>query len=462
MATRVLVPFHGDGSGVGGLTWGQKGIWQTIQLTGESRTMGGITPLRPGATVERVAATLQFVLSRHESLRTRLRLDADGHAQQVVASAGELPMEIVDTAGTEDPADVAAAVRDRYEERNFDYVDEWPVRMALIRHRGVLTHAVAVYLHLAVDAHGLEALMLDTTRAGEPDPPPVTGIRPLELARQQQQPAALRQGEASLRHLEHVLRTVSPHRFGPPAGTGPAQYQQLGYTSPASLLAAQVVASATAAGTTPVLLAAFSIALARHTGVNPVLSILAVSNRFRPGFAGAVTPVAQVSPCLLNVAGVSLTEAVSRAARAAMHAYKHAYYDPDRRAELVARVNRERGEEVDISCFFNDRRQQRRDPPSGPLATEAEIRAALPASELRWVHESKPVQQKLYLDVNDAAGAIDLTMSADTRYLPAADMATVVRGIEAVLVAAAVTPGAPTGVAATPAMTGAATTPAAG
>lgn len=443
----IPVRFAGEGSGVGELTWSQQGIWQTIQTNRQSLTLGGVDPLPPGTTVEDAVTTLRFVLSRHQALRTRLEFDAAGHPRQRLASSGEIRLEIVE-ADDGDPAEVAEAVLERYQKAPFDYANDWPVRSAVIRRAGVPTHAVVVYAHLALDAHGLDALMADLS---EMDPrtggaaAPVTAIQPLELARQQSEPAARRQCEASLQHLERVLRTVSPHRFGEPADDREPAYRQIGFTSPATLLAARAVAARTGTGLTPVLLAGFAVALARITGINPVLTVLPVSNRFRPGFAGAVSPLAQVSPCVIDVADCHLADAVGRAARAALHAYKHAYYDPDRRAEVIARVNRDRGQQVDISCFFNNRRRGV-EQLTGPVPTDREIRQALRASRQRWPNEPVLPKQKLYLDVNDAPGAVDFTMSADLRYLPPATMEAFVRGLEAAVVETAFTPAAATGV----------------
>jgi hypothetical protein len=444
MGAKLFVPFHGEGSGVGELTWGQKGIWQTIRLSGESVTMGGVDPLPPGATVENAAATLQYVMARHQSLRTRLRIDPDGHTWQVVSSEGEIPLEVVDVAAGEDPAEVADAVCKRYQSHDFDYAEEWPLRMAVIRRDGTLTHAVAVYLHLAMDAGGLDVLMADSRTQRES--PPVTAIQPLQLAWQQQQPAALRQGEASLRHLEQVLRTIAPRRFGRPTGGPVPGFEQVSYESAAMQLANQAVAARTGFGTNPVLLAAFAVTLARHTGINPVVVVLPVSNRFRPGFAGMVSPVAQISPCVVDLAGISFSTAISRSAKASMHAFKHAYYDPDERLALLRRVDRERGEPIDISCFFNDRRGLGRPQPTGPVATEAQVRDALPGSRLRWTTGPGLSKQKLYLSINDTPDAIELSLSADTEHLSTVDMEAIVRGIEAVLVEMVADPAGPTGV----------------
>jgi len=234
---------------------------------------------------------------------------------------------------------------------------------------------VVVYLHLALDAHGMAALMADLANLGVVGAP-VAGVQPLELARRQQTPAAQRQCDASMRHLERVLRTVPPHRFPSCPGDTEPSYRQLGYLSPATWLAARAVAARERLDTSPVVLAAYAVALARWTGISPVVVMVAVSNRFRPGLAQAVTPLAQVSPCVLDVAEVTLAEAVTRARQATIGAYKHAYYDPARRVELLAVVARERGVEVDLSCFFNDRRGRGRPLPAGPVEAALDPAAA--------------------------------------------------------------------------------------
>lgn len=444
---RILVPFEGPGSGTAELTWGQRGLWRAHLGSGRSLVLAGAQPLRPGVTVERVAAGLTFLLGRHQALRTRLCFDAGGRPRQQLFAAGQVPLDLVE-AGTADPAAVAGRIQNRYERTEFDFAGEWPVRMTVVLRDGTPSRVVAAYSHLAVDAYALRTIVADlftmdpvTGRSAAP----VTGVQPLELARRQREPAALRQSEASLRHLERVLRAVPARRFTPVDGGWQPRYQTLEQRSPAVWLAARTVAARAGLGTAPVLLAGFAVALARRTGGNPVVLLLAVSNRFRPGFGAAVGSLAQVSPCVLDVAGISVAAAAARAHRASMLAYKHAYYDPDRRAELVARVSRERGTEIDLSCYVNDRRPPA-PPPTGPHATEAELRQARSAGRLRWVTVPGLSPDTLSLDLYEAPGAVDLTLSADTEQLSPADMVAVLRGLEDVLVAAAVDPAAGTGV----------------
>ncbi|WP_051385916.1 condensation domain-containing protein [Actinokineospora inagensis] len=444
---RVPVPFRGHGSGEAGLTWGQIGIWQAIARSGESRTMGGVVKLPPGVTVEQVAATFSVIIGRHQALRTRL-VFTDGRPRQSLVEAGEITLEVLDAGGS-DPADVAAAVQERYASVPFDYEHEFPVRAALVRVGAEITHMVAVYLHLSLDAGGLEVLIRELGS----DPatlPPVTAVQPLEQARSQEEPSALRQSANSLRYLDNVLRSVSPLRFGEPRELRDPTFRMVRYRSPATRLAVDAIARRGGVSTSSVLLACFAVALARAGASNPVMAMLMVSNRFRPGFAESVSTIVQISPYLIDVADITLGDAVARAARSTMNAYKHAYYDPDAQDDVVDQVFADRGEPVDFSCFFNDRRKSDRAPGAGPEPTADSLASALSRSETHWEDEPGMPRQKLYLHVDDPLDTIEFTMSVDTRYFTAAETEAVVRGIESVAVRAALDPDTPTGVRAEP------------
>ena len=114
MAARVLVGFAGSRAGTAPLSWGQTAIWRAIQhlVPDDGATnMSWITALEEEGVshdtpLERVTTTVSLVMGRHESLRTRFPRDASGEPRQVLADAGEVPVEIVD-AGDAPPARVA-------------------------------------------------------------------------------------------------------------------------------------------------------------------------------------------------------------------------------------------------------------------------------------------------------------------------------------------------------------------
>jgi hypothetical protein len=447
VAERVVVPFAGEGSGTAELTWGQLSIWQSIEVSEQSRTLTGLTPLPAGQTVARIADTIGWLVGRHQALRTRYRLRAGRPPLQVCAAAGEIGVEVVE-AGDRDPAEVAAEVRDRYQTVPFDYEHEWPLRVAVVTKAGAAAYQVVTYLHLAIDAGGLTALIQDMFGR---DPatgaaPPPAGHPPLEQARRQQGPAAQRTQAGSLRYFEHVLRTVPAQPFGPPRPGVERDHLEIRFSSPATHLAARAAAARLGGGTSAVLLAAFAVAVARAKGGNPVMALVAVSNRFRPGLADSVSTVSQVTPLMVDVGGCTLGEAVGRAARGSLAAYKNGYSDPYAQDVVVDRVNAERGEEVQLACYFNDRRQRDRDA-AGEPPTDAEIRAAVGRSTVDWPDDPEKPRTGLYVYVaDDVPGAVDFIMSVDVRHFTRAELAALVRDIEAVAVGIALDPGAPTGV----------------
>jgi hypothetical protein len=439
----VLVGFEGDGSGVDELTWGQREIWAAFELADASIPTGGAMALPAGTTVDEAVHVLRFAMSRHQSLRTRYRCDERGHpVAQVLAAAGEIAMEIYDVADDDDPASVAEDITQRYENTDFDYATEWPLRYAVIRHRGSLTHAVAVYCHLAIDGYGLEALARDLghlDRSTGKANAPVVGATPLQQAREQRSAGARRTSDAAIRYWERQLRSVTARRFPGSAGGRSPRYYQAGYTSPAMYLALRRIAGRTRVDSAVVLLAAYSVVLAELTKQSRSLIREVVSNRFRPGFAETVSVVNQTGPCVIDVAGLCFDEVVARAWRASMGARMHAYYDPRRLKELVAALSAERGEEFDISCLLNDRRRRHRLDGfvSGVEPTLAEVRSALPRSVFRWEYQLDRPNERLFVHINDVPDVVYVQVCGDTNYLAPSDLEAVAYGLERVLVEAA-------------------------
>jgi hypothetical protein len=447
---RVLVAFDGEGAGEGELAFGQRGLWQSIELAGTA-TVTHIAEADPGTTVDSVADMLGFMVGRHQSLRTRLVLRESGPPLQRVSTAGEIPLLVV-AAGADDPAEVAEALSAHWKVVPFAYETEWPVRTAAVVAGGpgthAVTHVVTVFLHTSIDGFGLAALLADF-RARDPETGapagPVTALPPLAQAAFEASPAGRRQNEQSLRYLERVLRIAPTRQFGEPRHAGEPRYTMLRLRSRAIGMAVHAVAARDRLHETPTLVASFLVGVGRVAGVNPLLTMMMVSNRFRPGYADSVSALIKIVPFVLDLADLTMGEAVARASGKALNAYRNAYYDAYEQDEVVSRVEGERGEEFDLSCYYNDRR--RRDQAyAGAAPTAAEIRAALADGELSWKQDAKIPKAKLHLCVDDPPGAIELVLSADERYFSRADQEAVVRAIEEAAVQAAIAAQAPTGI----------------
>ena len=183
------------------------------------------------------------------------------------------------------------------------------------------------------------------------------------------------------------------------------------------------------------------MALGEVTGSATAAFQVMVSNRFRPGFGDSVSPTSQGSLCVLEVGGATFDEVVRQAESIAMRTHLCAYYDPAQLDELIEAVGQERGQEIDLSCYFNDRRFEtpRQAEPAG-AASAAEIVAALPASRLHWGVQMERWNEKLFVHVNDVPGVLQLFACADTDFVSPGQLEACLRGMESAVVTAACAP----------------------
>ncbi|MEO7287274.1 MAG: condensation domain-containing protein [Jatrophihabitantaceae bacterium] len=438
----IPVHFAGEGDGEAPLTWAQADHWRVILDTGAAPIIGGAFKMPAGSTVEQVVELLRFIMSRHQSLRTRLKLAADGQTYQACSASGVAELTVVE-AGAADPAELADQLMQTWSGQPFNYEHDWPVRMAVITSAEVVSHVVTVYLHLAIDAGGIAALMADLAAR---DPltgaasGPVTALQPLDLARKQARPSGQRQSAASLRHLEQVLRSIPGKLFGDPR-PGPASYQKLRYRSPATDLAIGRIAAEHNVSPASALLAAFAVALARQLRTGTVWTMVLVNNRFRPGCADSVSQLVQGSPCLIELAGLNLLDALALTNAGLLNTYKNAYYDGAQRRELEQRIGRELGEPVELSCCYNDRGDDR--PASGAEpASDALLARALTASSWAEEFEHSLPTVPLFLNIDYSADAVELVASFDNRYLELTEAVALAGLIEAAAVELAISPDA--------------------
>jgi hypothetical protein len=444
-AERVAVAFEGLDAGVEELTWGQWSLWEAMTRHGSWLPLGGTKRLADGVSVADVAEELRYLVTRYPSMRTRLRFDASRPAPlQELFGSGTVFLEVHDAGDGTEPDEVAAAVEAHYRHTPFDLADDWPVRMAVVRRHGELTHMVVIFCHLVTDAAGAR-VMLREVESRTATPP--AGMQQLEQARWQRSAAGRRHDDRALRYHEKLLTAIAPSGLTGAADPRSPRYWTAELRSRALRPAALAVAERTGAPASTVLLALHAVALARVGGANPVVMRPLVGNRFRPGLADVVCMLSQPGLCALDVADTTVDEAVARVQRAVLSAYKYGYYDPRRLADLVDRISGERGPGFSVSCMFNDRR----DPSAagsatGPLTRE-QLRAAREGSVFRWAGRTDRPSERMFLTVDEDAEGILLSFSADTHHFPPALFEAQVRGIEDLAIEAALDPAALTGVA---------------
>jgi hypothetical protein len=231
---------------------------------------------------------------------------------------------------------------------------------------------------------------------------------------------------------------------------GEPRYRRAVFESRALHLASKAVAARVGSSASSVLLAGYAVAVARLTGITPALIQVVVGNRFRPGLAGVSHPLSVNGLFMVEVADASFDEVVDRTQRASALCSKYAYYDPAQLEELRARIERERGEAVETSCLFNDRRLGLGVESPGPAPSRHELETARAESALRWGEPFPRYLDKLMIQVGTAADTVELEVQVDTHHVSVDEVKALMLDLESLVVGAAFDPKLPTGVRPTP------------
>lgn len=390
----IPVRFSGPGAGCAPLTWGQKQVLLEMEESGQTLNMGDVWTLPQPAAVSEVTAQIAGMISRQPSLRTRFPAQPDGRPGQVVTEAGELCLQIVDLPDNAGDAETSACIREIYRSHMltpFDHARDWPVRMAAVRQHGLVRYVPWTANHLVGDAVMMSKLqgelgygVLAGCRA---DPGPMAM---LELARLEQTPRLRAVSDRSMRYWESQLERLPPLTFGPDRYPGRLgqRYWHGQFNSVAAYLATLAIARQTGTDTGRVLLALIAIAIGRATGVCPLTVKFIVHNRFRPGYREVMAPLSQSTAVTVDVAGVSVAEAIARTRRAVTVGAMQGYFDPDQLAELTGQLDARRGYPVQITCHVNDPRVHARAAAEAAVRareiTAADIQRALDKAKFSW------------------------------------------------------------------------------
>lgn len=414
----MTVAFAAPDAGTGPLTWGQSAIWDAIERTRPDDryfNFGRILRVPGERTPEEVATALAGLLAAHGALRTRLDLTGPRPRQRLEAG-GRLPLPV----STAAPQDLLAELT----AEPFDYEAEWPLRAALITDGRRVSHVVLAFCHLAADGFGAEIAVRDLRmlilrgagRLAERPPAP----RPLDLAHWQAGPEGRRVAGRAASMWEKVPHEVM---FDSPAGPPDRpRVWRAQLASAAMDLAVRAVAARYRTSTSTVLLSATATLVGRATGRERCAVLPIVSNRFRRDMAGLVGMVSQEGVFAVDGVGRRFGALLRAADSATLRAYRSAFHDP---------ADRMRGDWVQPLCCFNDQRLAR--PGPAPCPPE-EIRAALPATTLRWPLSQERLNCRFCVHVS---GSLEVSVTADSAYLPRPAMEQFLYDLESLLVAEA-------------------------
>jgi hypothetical protein len=450
--SRVVVPFSSTVSGSAPLTWGMKAVLQDIRESGFSLNASGAQAVPEGTTAESLAARLGSLVSRHPALRVRLDTDACGTDGVVVRDSGEIAVEVMDFGGDDDPVEVGKFIDQLWLDwlmTSFDHYRDLPIRFGVVRYQGKAIYQVPCYNHLVVDGAALTMLM-EEFRTGEP----VGGtMHLLDLVERERTPQALKANDRSLSYWESHLRDIPPRTFGEsvhPDGRQGKRFWHARFGSPAAHLGVLAIARRTGMDTSRVLFAVIATALGRALEMPTLTAKVISSNRFRPGLAEVIAPIAQNSLVTVDLADATVDEVVARGRRALLAGGMHAYYDPDRLTELMARLDAERGYQAQVSCRINDRRMANRqlvDELARTVeVTRQQIEAKLGETWFSWDGTLDHLHEQAFITVEDYGDTVHLQLIFDMACFTESQIENFAHGVEQVALEAAFDPEAPAGI----------------
>jgi amino acid adenylation domain-containing protein len=320
------------------LSFAQQRLWFLDQLQPGSPAYNipFAARLRGRLATARLAASIDRIAARHETLRTRFVV-RDGQPVQVIARSPALALPLVDL-GALPPAAAGDACRrllDAEARQPFDLAKGPLLRATLLR-RGALDHVLLLTVHhIVADGWSIGVFLGELAalyRAGAAGEPAVLASLPVQYGDFAVWQRAWLSGEVLAAELEHWRRRLAGAPALLPLATDrarPAAQGLRGASQPCALpasLALRLLALAQSAGCTPfmVLLAGFQAVLARHSGVTDVVVGAPIANRNRLETEGLIGFF--VNPLVLRTSldgAPSFRQLLRRVRGTALDAYAH-------------------------------------------------------------------------------------------------------------------------------------------
>lgn len=343
------------------LCGGQRYIWlRHHQVPAHARHDAHIVtrfPLPARLSVAAVRTTLNYLVRRHEALRTTYHHDADADPWQRVHPPAAVPL--VAASAERDGTPMPAEVIERLRTTAFDLATEWPLRACVVTTGGAPTQLVLVLNHMAFDAWSVDRFEreLEALGAGVAARRPATlePIRhqPLDLARHEASAEAVASRERAAAHWRAEIAALPADAF---AGRRGADRSARGasLTSPAILGAVRAIADRAQLWPSLVHTAVHTGLLAAYAGADRVAHLAFNGNRGADAYTDVMT--CTFTPLLMSVdcAGdPTFAELLGRVAERDALAREHAALPYDGLVALLARESARRGEVVRVGAEFN-------------------------------------------------------------------------------------------------------------
>jgi hypothetical protein len=343
------------------LCWGQRYIWlRHHQLPAEARHETHIVstfPLPPDAPLIGVRTMLNYLVRRHEALRTTYQLDGLGVPYQRVHPPRGLPLTTVEV--TDGPAEVI----ERLTSTPFDLATEWPIRACVVLAGGRPSKLVLVLNHMAFDAWTVDRFEQELRTLGaaigegrQVSLPPVRH-QPVDLAQYEASAAARTDAEPALAYWRAEIERLPSDCFAQPQFAQRRQLTEASsatLTSPDLLAASRRIAADYGVWPSAVHLTAYAMLTAAYAGTEQVSTLAFTGNRNAGRYPDVLT--CMFSPLLMRLEclpGTSFAELLAAAAGRFEQGQQHSYLPYDELLELVAAESGRRGQPIRLGSEFN-------------------------------------------------------------------------------------------------------------
>src|SRR3984957_18379309 len=442
----IPVEFAGERGGEGPLTLGQLDLYDWLIKNPDHLyvILCVELPVPAVVSVGDVAGATAALIARYETLRTtyvpgeppRQRVAAAGVQLLEVCSLGEGQWGLRDR-----PAVAEALVRWLRESSD---PRRGPVRVAVAIAPAAgdrIIACAAAFTHLAVDNTAIGILQRDFAgllgdaarrQAGRP------GHQPLDQAELEATPAERRMADAALDYLREQSRRIPGCLYALPGARPSGESLAVELSSVAAAMAVRRVAARTRTSRSSIVLAAICAVVARRASYPELVFPVMTSNRFEPHLVNYVGSLIQSTLATVEIAGRSFDELASHTWTAVMEASRHGRYDTGKQAVMDKLAEHERGLRFNYDPFFNSLVAESWSGLTAGVGFQPkEIEVALARTELRWRPapvSGNPIQFRL----NQIDGCLRLDVwNGDTGLMPRAELESVLRAVERLLVAAA-------------------------
>lgn len=437
--SATAIDFSATARPPGPLMWGQRLLWNDSRWMGEKDHYFNMTvtvPVPTGRLLTEVLGCLRHLVHRHEALRSRVVVTAEGEPLQEVPPSGKIDVLLAEAA-PETIDEVVGECRAELFGRSFRLADEWPVRPCVVSVGGAPARVTLVLSHVFADAGAAGVLadelteMLAGTAGDLPGRPPA---QPLDRAGYENSPAGRKLSANALRRLEKQLRSIPQTMFpGPVLEPDRYRFRRMEMRSPALTEALRRTADREKASTSTVLLATAALVLATATGQRTAVFKTVLGNRAFPGLEQLVSNTLSNAVVPVEIEDVTFAQLLNAVGRVTMGNLLRSQCDPTEREAVTARVSHERGVHVDLSVFFNDTRDITggREPRMRP---EADLDVLSARTRTSWVGAWERQDAKFFFHTRSDGDCDPVYAMVDTAFLPSASVDALLRGIEHVAV----------------------------